>query len=135
MFWNVHKTNVGAANGRPQEIPLSTYGKIVDAAIRQIPLHYPCITVDYYVVMPNHIHLLLQIHESDKNGRPVAAPTISNVINHLKGAVTRKVHQPIWQKLFHDHVVRDRHDYRKIAAYIENNPALWQEDCFFGEDG
>ena len=63
LLWN----NVGASIARPQDVNLSAYGKIVDDAIRQIPIHYPDVNVDNYVVMPNHIHLLLSI-EGDING-------------------------------------------------------------------
>ena len=65
---------VGASIARPQDVRLSEYGKIVDSAIRNIPVYYPAITVDSYTVMPNHIHLLLQIN-TDENGRAMLAPT------------------------------------------------------------
>ena len=112
---------VGASIARPNNAQLSTYGKIVAQAICDIPLHYPAISVDHYVIMPNHIHLLLQIN-TDTNGRPMVAPTISTVV------------QSIWQKLFHDHVIRGEKDYLKIWEYIDSNPALWKEDCFYEEE-
>jgi REP element-mobilizing transposase RayT len=86
--------------------------------------------VDHYTVMPNHIHLLLQIN-TDENGRAMLAPTISIVVQQLKGVVSKQVGQSIWQKLFHDHVIRGEKDYLKIRQYIDNNPALWKEDCFY----
>ena len=60
--------------------------------------------------MPDHVHLLLQIH-SDADGRPMVAPTISTVIQQTKGWVTKQVGHPIWQKLFFDHVIRNEEDY------------------------
>ena len=66
--------DVGASIARPQDVQLSPYGQIVDAAVRNIPVHYPAITVEHYVIMPNHVHLLLQIH-SDTDGRGMLAPT------------------------------------------------------------
>ena len=126
IFWD----NVGASIARPQAPQLSKYGKIADQTIQEIPIHYPAITVDHYVVMPNHIHLLLQIN-TGADGRPMVAPTISVVIQQFKGAVTKQIGQSIWQKLFHDHVIRGQSDYLKIWEYIENNPAKWEEDCFY----
>lgn len=123
---------VGAAIGRPPTVQLSQYGMIVDRAIRAIPCHYPAVTVDYYTVMPNHIHLLLQIN-ADADGRPMVAPTISTVVQQLKGVITKQIGRPIWQKLFHDHVIRGEQDYLKIWEYIDNNPARWKEDCFYKE--
>ena len=64
----------------------------------------------------------------------MVAPTISTVVQQLKGVITKRIGDSIWQKLFHDHVVRNEHDYRKIWEYIDTNPAKWQEDCFYAEE-
>ena len=64
----------------------------------------------------------------------MVAPTISTVVQQLKGVITKQIGDSIWQKLFHDHVVRNEHDYRKIWEYIDTNPAKWQEDCFYAEE-
>lgn len=125
LFWTV-----GAAIGRPQDVPLSEGGKIVDRCINDIPIHYPAISVDQYVIMPNHIHLLLQIH-AGIDGRPMAAPTVSQVVNQLKGAASKLAGFPLWQKGFHDHVIRGDADYKEIWNYIQNNPATWEEDKLF----
>lgn len=123
LFWN----NVGASIARPHSALLSVYGKIVDDAIRQIPIHYPDINIDNYVVMPNHIHLLLSI-EGDTNGRPMVAPTISRVIQQMKGYVSKQIGYSIWQKLFIDHIIRNERDYIEHYTYIENNPIKWEFD-------
>lgn len=84
--------------------------------------------------MPNHVHLLLQIN-TNADGRPMVAPTISTVVQQLKGIVSKQIGHSIWQKLFHDHVIRNAADYTKIWEYIENNPLQWKLDCFYSEDG
>lgn len=124
LFWN----NVGAGIARP--FKLSEYGKIVDTAIKNIPIKYNAVSVDKYVIMPNHIHLLLQIHGGE-NGRAMPAPTVSTVIQQMKGYVTKCVGFPVWQKLFYDHIIRGEEDYREIWEYIENNPLKWREDRFY----
>ena len=126
IFWK----NVGASIARPENYVLSDYGDVVKEAILNIPEIYPMITVDNYVIMPNHIHLLLQI-QTDHNGRAMLAPTISVVVQQMKGYITKKIGTSIWQKLFHDHVVRGEKDYLKIWNYIEGNPSKWEEDCFY----
>ena len=123
LFW----VDVGASIARPQ---LTTWGEITANSICDISNHYPTVSVDHYVVMPNHIHLLMQIN-TGTNGRPMVAPTISTVIQQFKGIVTKRIGQSVWQKLYHDHVVRGERDYLKIWEYIENNPAKWEEDCFY----
>lgn len=128
FFWDT----VGATIGRPEEIPYTIYGKIVKQHIGEIPRHYPAVSVDKYVIMPNHIHLLLQIN-TDEDGRAMPAPTISTLINQLKGAVTKKAGFPVWQKGFYDHVIRGEQDYREIWEYIAGNPFRWQEDKLYTE--
>lgn len=128
MLWD----NVGASNARPPIPQLSKPGKIVADAISNIQNHYPAVSVDHYVVMPNHLHLLLQIN-TDCDGRPMVAPTISQVVQQFKGVVTKQIGCSIWQKLFHDHVIRNQNDYLKIWEYIDSNPVKWKEDCFYKE--
>ena len=117
LLWD----NVGATSGRHKQVRLSKYGKFVDDAIRQISNHYPTIKINNYAVMSDHIHLLLSI-EGDVNGRPVVAPTISTVINQMKGYVSKQVGYSIWQKSFVDHIIRNEKDYIEHFNYIENNP-------------
>ena len=130
LFWE----HVGASIARPEKVCLSPYGRIVEEAISNIQTVYPAISVDNYVIMPNHIHLLLQIR-TDENGRAMLAPTISIVIQQMKGYVTKRIGSSIWQKLFHDHVIRDEAGYLKIWNYIEGNPSKWEEDCFYVKEG
>ena len=117
IFWN----GVGADIIRPQNVPLSNAGKIVEQAIVQITDHYDNVTVDKYCVMPDHIHLILRI-ESDIAGRIISAPTVSTVVGAMKRWVSRQIGRPIWQKSFYDHGIRNQQDYDEIWQYIENNP-------------
>ena len=125
-FWD----NVGATIGRPQDVILSHYGNIVDEAINNISSIYPAIKVDCYVIMPDHIHLLL-IVRSDEYGRPMVAPTMSRVVQQLKGYITKRIGSSIWQKLFIDHVIRNRMDYEEHVKYIYENPMRWQFDHLY----
>ena len=118
----------GGAHDAPK-IKLSKCGVIVEKYILSTN-NIPGITVEKYVIMPDHIHILLRI---DRGGRPMVAPTISRVIQQMKGYITKKVGYPVWQKLFHDHIIRGEKDYLKIAEYIENNPYKWKDDCFYCE--
>ena len=111
---------------------LSACGQVVDSAIKEIPKHYAAVSLDHYVVMPNHVHLLLQINTLE-SGRAMHAPTISTVVQQLKGAVTKHIGHSVWQKLFHDHIVRGDKDYAMIWEYIENNLTKWADDCFYRE--
>ena len=126
LFW----IDAGARVECPTCVPLTELGRIVRQSIDEISNHYPAISVEHAVIMPNHIHLLLQIH-ADADGRPMAAPTISTVVNQTKGSISKKAGFSVWQKGFHDHVIRGEQDYRDVWNYIEGNPAGWAEDELF----
>jgi len=117
LFWE----SVGADIIRPQNVPLSKIGKILEQGILQISTHYENVVVDKYCIMPDHIHLILQI-ESCIDGRIISAPTVSTIIGSMKRWVSRQVGKAIWQKAFYDHVIRNQQDYDAIWKYIENNP-------------
>ena len=119
--------NVGATFGRP--LPLSEYGMIIKNEIERIASIYGnAVNIDKYVIMPNHIHLIIVLSTIGENGRPKVAPTISRIIQQFKGAVTKQIGWSIWQKSFHDHIIRDKEEYEKIWDYIEYNPFNWEQD-------
>ena len=138
---------VGAIINRPQPqktdrtyIELSEHGVIVDKALNEIPIHYANMVVDKYVVMPNHIHLILIICNFDNSGRLtnnsgrlIIAPTtsISTVIQQLKRCVSKQLGFSLWQKSFYDHIIRDETEYRRIWQYIDENPERWHEDEYY----
>ena len=124
---------VGATIGRPRDIKLSPYGEILKEAIRNIPSAYRALVVENYVIMPNHLHILLRIRASE-NGRPMVAPTMSRIVNQLKGYVTKRTGTAIWQKSFYDHIIRDREDYEEHMKYIYENPIRWQDDELYTEE-
>lgn len=64
-----------------------------------------------------------------RRGAHCSAPTVSNIVQQLKSCVTKHLHHPIWQKSFHDHVIRTQTDYETIWLYIDSNPQTWQTDC------
>ena len=117
IFWN----DVGADIIRPENVPLSTAGKIVEQGILQVAEHYKNVAIDKYCIMPDHIHLILRI-ESDINGWMISAPTVSTVVGSMKRWISRQAGRPIWQKSFYDHGIRNQRDYDEIWQYIENNP-------------
>ncbi len=126
LFWS----DVGATIGRPPDLPLTPAGKMVQTAIAAIPERYPAYVIEHSVIMPNHVHLLLRIC-GDENGRPMVAPTVSTVVAQLKGVVSKQLGANIWQKSFHDHIVRTPADFQEIWAYIDNNPLQWAEDVLY----
>ena len=115
---------------RPENVPLTNLGIITRKSIVKIPKCYPMISADHFVIMPNHIHLLLQIN-TDVSGRSMIAPTMSTVVRLMKGTVTKQAGFPVCQKGFYDHVIGNDNDYRDIWNYIEGNPSKWSEDRLY----
>ena len=128
-FWR----NVGAIIDRPHNVELSPYGKMADEAIQNIPSAYPALSLESYVIMPNHIHILLRVCV-DECGRPLVAPTMSRVIKQLKGIVSKQIGTSIWQKSFYDHIIRNREDYEEHLRYIRENPIHWCYDELYTEE-
>jgi len=113
-------------------------GKIAEEFILKIPEKYTGVKVDKYVVMPNHVHLLIYIGNKSVTEKP--SPTLGDIIGWYKYQVTKQINNEMgipgrrfFQRSFHDHVIRGEKDYLKIWEYIDNNPARWAEDCFYTE--
>lgn len=124
--------NVGATCGRPcnDKHHLSDYGLIIDREICKIGMIYGnTVVIDHYVIMPNHIHMIIVLQDG-MDGRPKVAPTISRILQQFKGSISKQIGFSIWQKLFHDHIIRNEQDYQKIWEYIDTNPLRWQDDCY-----
>ena len=128
LFW----TDAGAVIDLPSHVPLTPLGTIVRQTIENIPNHYPSVRVDHYVIMPNHIHLLLII--DTLHGRPRVAPTVSRIVQQTKGLATKLIGYHVFQKSFHDRIIRNDAEYDMIWEYIDTNPARWQQDCFYTEE-
>lgn len=111
---------------------LSALGTIIENCWHEIPEHYPAVELDASVVMPNHLHGIIVLHDEYK-----AHHTLGQIIGTFKGAVTRIAKQsqleidlehPIWHRNFHDRVIRNEQEYRYIAHYVQTNPARWEAD-------
>ncbi len=122
IFWDA----VGASSARPQIARLSPAGEAVRREIDTISASYPAVSIDNYSIMPDHVHILLRI-DCDESGRAMLAPTVSTVVQQLKGRVSKKLGAGVWQKSFYDHIIRSESDYKETWEYIESNPSKWLE--------
>ena len=129
-------SNIIVGEGLP--LPqLTIQGEIANKYILLVSKKYPSVKMDKYIIMPNHIHIIMCI---DNNGRGNPSPTISNVIGWLKYNITKQINRKyntigtnVFQRSFHDHIIRDKNDYLKIWNYIDTNPQKWEDDCFYSE--
>lgn len=116
---------------------LNEVGQAVEDTLLAIPSHYANIIVDKYVIMPNHVHLILAIRsDPDCSAGNLPAnnpPSISRIVQQFKRAVSIRLGKSLWQLGFHDHVIRGEADYREIWTYIDNNPLKWVLDKYYCE--
>ena len=131
---------------------VNKYGVVVGNKIGEIKNHFLGINVDDYVIMPNHVHLLIWVKfsvgnaymrsngkEADQNWErnaymrlvlPVkrADMLIPKAIQNFKAAVSRELGMKIWQKSYHDEIVRNNEMLVRIRKYIKDNPKNWNRD-------
>ena len=116
---------VGAGVLDCPKIRLLYHGEIADKYIKQMGGFYDNISIDKYVIMPDHIHLILTV----KNGRSgTPAPTgdknssVTEFVGTFKRFCNKEYGENIWQRSYYDHIIRSQNDYNEIWEYIENNP-------------
>ena len=119
---------VGADDHIGPHAALTKWGAVVQKYILSIP------GIDKYVIMPNHVHMIVRIGTEDG---PMwsSAPTksLSNYVRTFKTLVTKEIGECIWQRSFYDHVIRDEAEYGRVWQYIDDNPAGWADDEYFVE--
>ena len=125
----------------PQEskeilVELTEYGKIADKYINQLNDFYENISIDDYVIMTNHIHLLINVRENGPSGTPVPTKlvcvkksmqnsVISRFVSTFKRFSNKEYGKNIWQTRSFDHIIRDNKDYEFHIKYIHENPIKW----------
>ena len=137
------------------EMQLSPMGQIAEEHWRLIPEHFPHVELGAYVVMPNHVHGIIIIHpnglaansppavrarHASPRQNPLPQPpngvkprSIGAIVGSYKSAVTKRIGRElnatgIWQRNYHEHIIRNEGAYNRIHAYIESNPANWNTD-------
>lgn len=120
-------------------IVLTPYGEIAKNELISLEIRYPFLKIENYVIMPNHIHLLMQFmhdentHSAGASQPALHTPNLQSVISSFKSLSTRLINKrfnygKVYQTSFYEHVVNDYQDWSNIWDYIENNPKTWQTD-------
>ncbi|MBQ8781154.1 MAG: transposase [Oscillospiraceae bacterium] len=133
----------------------SDLGKIAVECMESM-CNYKELKVVKYIVMPNHIHAIIDIEYNgladnavyvadSRKGCPytqiVSSTSLSDFVGRYKSIVANRWLKQckdnnifmgqIWQRSFHDHIIRNEKDFQRIWDYIENNPINWENDCFY----
>jgi putative transposase len=124
------------------EMVLNDEGRIIEAEWLRTPLLRNDVLLDEFIIMPNHVHMILFFVGGDciappmqPHGTMQSSPTLGTIMRGFKSSCTKQINhyrqtsnQPVWQRGYHDHIVRNEHDLNRIRQYIINNPLQWADD-------
>ncbi len=115
---------------------LKPCGMIADEQLKLIENRYPSVTIEDYVIMPNHIHIIIYLHEEAGGASP--SPTLDDVVCAFKSLTSRICKQRLgvdkmFQRSYADHIIRNYDDYEKHVKYIHDNPMRWYYDELYSE--
>ena len=120
--------DVAAGDEFSQSLPvLCKRGETVCEQLEAMRSFYSNIVLEKYVVMPNHVHMLLQV-KAEQGTRP---SILSAFVGTFKRFCNKSCGEDLWQSRSYDHVVRNEKDYQRIWEYIDNNPTRWTEDSLY----
>lgn len=117
---------------------LNLLGQIINIEWLKLRIHYPCIILKEFVIMPNHIHGIIIL----KNGRENPAPTLGQIIAYFKYQTTKQYnyavgagfsrpcdhYNKLWQRNYYEHVIRNETELNHFRQYIVDNPKNWKQD-------
>ena len=126
----------GLAPAVTSDVELTKFGEIAEEQLLGLESRYSFLKVDKYVIMPNHIHLILILENQAAGASP--RPTIMDVVCAYKSLTTIQCkkngfNSKLFQTSFYEHVIRDRRDYDEIVKYIDENPMRWYYDELYVE--
>ncbi len=111
---------------------LTDYGKLAEKTLLEVTRHYENVTLDSYVIMPNHIHLLLTFRGTSRTPSPTtcgrASASVPSFISTWKRFANKAAGADLFQRSYYDHIIRDEMDFVTRLRYIEENPLRWQKD-------
>ncbi|MBR4865672.1 MAG: transposase [Clostridia bacterium] len=120
--------NVGEGLCALPQTSLTQIGHYVDEAIQYMNTHSPGVSVLKYVIMPNHVHLLIEIARAEGGH---GGPPLQNIIGQFKSFTTHRSKTQLWQRSFHDHIIRSQVDFDRIWEYMDTTPLRWANDVYF----
>jgi putative transposase len=126
------------------EIQLSEFGKIALKHWDEIPKYFPSAELDEFIVMPNHIHGIIVLHEPvgaiHESPLQMTRPqrrkmVLPGIIGKFKMIAAKEINtvrhtagSPVWQRNYFERIIRDDKELNNIREYIVNNPLKWRED-------
>ncbi|MBQ6427777.1 MAG: transposase [Oscillospiraceae bacterium] len=115
----------------PPAVRLSAIGQCVEEEIHAVTKRYESVRINNYVIMPNHVHLIVSICEQTGGASP--SPTLADIVRVIKSVSAHRCSELKWQRSYYEHIIRSERDYLEIWTYIDGNPAKWADDKYYIE--
>ena len=123
----------------PSSIPrmkLNHYGEIARNQWNWLSEQYRYVVLHAFIVMPNHIHGIIEINRSRIKSNPIKIKPLTELIGAYKTTVSKQIHlagfiEFKWQRSFFEHIIHDEKSFETITEYIINNPVNWKHDEFY----
>ena len=136
IFGDVERIFITNPDGDPSEqacplkaiVALTKCGKTVQKYIESGKNAYQNMTVENYIIMPNHIHLIIFVKQDEK-GTTRSNEAIARFVSTLKHLTNKEIGFSVFQRSYHDRIIRNEKEYDYIWDYIDSNPACWGKDC------
>ena len=127
----------GLAPAEITGVEYTSFGEIAEKQLFLLKDRYPYLAVDKYVIMPNHIHVIMILSRRAAGASP--RPTIADIVCAYKSLTTRECKKNgfegiLFQTSFYEHIIRGREDYEEIVKYIYENPLRWYYDELYAEE-
>lgn len=141
------------------EMVINEYGKIANDEWEKLPQQFQYFELNVFQIMPNHMHGIIVLMDNTVGATPAVAPnntiaeipnwtgvnpvptSLGNIVGAYKSLVANKCLEifktknetmgKLWQRNYYEHIIRNEESYHRIAEYILNNPANWQQDKLF----
>ena len=132
-------SSVGAGPVSAQKIKLTYTGKIIEDVYINLEKEFRNVKLHNYIIMPNHIHGIIEIKMADTGPAPTIGDIICSfktrttgyIIKEIKKGKIEAFEKRLWQRNYYEHVIRNEKEYWQIYKYIENNPLNWNKDEYY----
>jgi len=126
----------GLAPAETTDIEYTRFGKIAKENLLSLEKRYPHLSVEQYVIMPNHIHAIFVLSDATAGASP--RPTIMDIVCAYKSLTAIECKRngfkdKLFQNSFYEHIIKNCEDYDQISKYIYYNPLRWQDDELYTE--
>ena len=121
-------------NSQLFQMDLNQFGQIVENRILWLAEQYKYVVLHNYVVMPNHVHAIIEINSSLVKDTKIKS--LSQLVGAFKTTSSKHIHlagykEFKWQRSFHNNIIRNMRAFQNISNYIDSNPDKWQKDVFY----